>query len=622
MGAETQSTHDERRFRGRIGVTLTLFLVVLAIVPNTLLTVLVTRVANEQARAQAENQLESIVEFRSQEIQRMLESGWDVLNRVVEDTLQHARITTTVEARDRRLAPAEQVDEYLTEMLEDQNVFTELVLYTLDGEVRSATNAGLIGQSVAGAPYFLASLDGNTVHPIYYDEATGELYLMSTRVVTAVSGETVGVLAGRHDLNVLYDLLSSYVGLGSTGETYLVNQDRLLVSPSRFEDTVLAAAYESEGINRALAGQSGAASYEGYRQVPVIGAYRWLPTLQAALLAEIDQAEALQVGYQIERLSLLAAFILVVVSMSLGLGLTLWITRPLQALTKTATLVASGDYSQRTDVARTNEIGQLAYAFNKMTDQLVQTIGELDKHIEDLKEAKARVEEASRLKDDFLAVMSHELRTPLNASIGLLGLLEMDGKLDEEGIYMVRRARANNNRLLDLINNILDITRIEAGRMQLVPSEVDLRGMVTRLAQDMEILAEQKGLEFNVQIDDDVPQTLHTDPDALLKISTNLLSNAFKFTAHGSVTWQIMRQNGHIVMKVKDTGIGIPAHMHETIFERFRQVDSSSKRVHGGSGLGLSIVQRLCQAMKGSVHVESALGEGSTFIVTIPLSGS
>lgn len=230
-----------------------------------------------------------------------------------------------------------------------------------------------------------------------------------------------------------------------------------------------------------------------------------------------------------------------------------------------------------------------------------------------------QLREASRYKDEFFAVMSHELRTPLNAMIGLLGITLMKGKLAADDVNLVTRARANSDRLLTLINNILDLSRMEAGRMQLVANEINLHALVEKVRGTISVLAEQKQIEFHADLDPALPDIIHTDEDALLKVVTNLLGNAFKFTDKGSVTLSIKPQGENFVLAVRDTGLGIPAHMHEIIFESFRQADGSSTRKHGGSGLGLSIVRNLCQAMGGTVRVDSEPGQGSTFTVILPM---
>jgi two-component system, sensor histidine kinase len=234
--------------------------------------------------------------------------------------------------------------------------------------------------------------------------------------------------------------------------------------------------------------------------------------------------------------------------------------------------------------------------------------------------SEAAARETNRFKDQFLAIMSHELRTPLNAIIGFLGLMGMSKGLDERNTHLVQRARANAERLLRLINDILDLSKIESGRLELIPTAVSIRELVERWQSQMDVLAKQKGVNFVATIDPSLPDRLSVDEDAITKITTNLMSNAFKFTEKGEVSLKMSSKDKQWIIEVHDTGIGIPAHMHETIFEAFRQVDGSSQRAYGGTGLGLSIVSRLCKAMNGVVRVSSVVGEGSTFTVTLPLT--
>jgi signal transduction histidine kinase len=229
--------------------------------------------------------------------------------------------------------------------------------------------------------------------------------------------------------------------------------------------------------------------------------------------------------------------------------------------------------------------------------------------------------ETNRFKDQFLAIMSHELRTPLNAIIGFMGVIAMSNTLNERNSFLLQRARFNADRLLTLINDILDLSRIESGRFEIIPSEFQLRKLVEKWETHTDILAKEKGLALIINIDSKLPDQLYMDEDALTKITTNLLSNAIKFTQKGSVQLDLrLQDDSNWVIQVTDTGIGIPGHMHEVIFESFRQVDSSYTRSYGGTGLGLSIVQRLVKALGGTIRVTSEPGAGSTFTVTLPLT--
>jgi signal transduction histidine kinase len=188
---------------------------------------------------------------------------------------------------------------------------------------------------------------------------------------------------------------------------------------------------------------------------------------------------------------------------------------------------------------------------------------------------------------------------------------------------MLDRIEANSKRLLALINDILDIAKIEAGRMELVAQPFAPRALCETWQAQMAVLAEQKNLQFDIFVADDVPEVLYGDEGRITQIAINLLSNAFKFTEQGGVAltmaWEDALLTPNWVIQVRDTGTGISEDFLTVIFDEFRQVDSSTRRSYGGTGLGLAIVRNLCTLMRGTVTVESVVGVGSTFTVTLPL---
>lgn len=236
--------------------------------------------------------------------------------------------------------------------------------------------------------------------------------------------------------------------------------------------------------------------------------------------------------------------------------------------------------------------------------------------------AQQQAEDATRLKTQFLATMSHELRTPLNAIIGYteIQLAGMAGDLKDEQRDYQRRVLANAEHLLELINDVLDISKIEAGRLELLHKPFNVALWVEEIVAQTKGLADEKALAFEVHLDDRMPAVIVGDSARIKQIVINLLSNAFKFTPQGSVRLQV-RRHGPDAWRliVSDTGKGIPSHLQETVFEEFRQVDSTSQREQGGTGLGLSIVRKLTLMMGGNVRLQSEIGKGTTFIVTLPL---
>jgi CheY-like chemotaxis protein len=266
----------------------------------------------------------------------------------------------------------------------------------------------------------------------------------------------------------------------------------------------------------------------------------------------------------------------------------------------------------------------------QINSQLEEQTQLLEAQKEDLAQAQAvltdraeELERANQYKSEFLANMSHELRTPLNSSLILAKLLadNKDGNLSDEQVRFAQTIYSAGRDLLDLINDILDLSRIEAGRMEISPEPVALPPLVEGLVESLTPMAAQKGLAFTAAVEAGAPERIQTDPHRLGQILKNLLSNAIKFTEAGGVSLRVSAAGvGFVAFSVRDTGIGIPAHQQAIIFEAFRQADGSTHRKYGGTGLGLSISRDLARLLGGDIAVTSAPGTGSAFTLTLPVA--
>jgi len=260
--------------------------------------------------------------------------------------------------------------------------------------------------------------------------------------------------------------------------------------------------------------------------------------------------------------------------------------------------------------------------------QLAEQASVLDRKNEALNEAQVALQEradelqrASRYKSEFLANMSHELRTPLNSSLILAKLLSenKEGNLSAEQLTFAQTIYGAGNDLLNLINDILDLSKVEAGRLDLQPQFVSVPRLVESLQRVFAPLADEKKLTFEVHVQPDAPASMVTDNLRTEQILKNLLSNAIKFTETGGVTISVEpRPDDRVAFAVKDSGIGIPEGQQDVIFEAFRQADGTINRRYGGTGLGLSISRELARLLGGTIAVESAAGQGSTFTLTLP----
>jgi CheY-like chemotaxis protein/signal transduction histidine kinase/CHASE3 domain sensor protein len=272
---------------------------------------------------------------------------------------------------------------------------------------------------------------------------------------------------------------------------------------------------------------------------------------------------------------------------------------------------------QQVELEQTNaQLEEQAQQLETQRDDLVRTSASV--------ELKAReLEQASRYKSDFLANMSHELRTPLNSLLILSKLLgdNPDGNLSDDQVKFAQTIQSSGNDLLTLINDILDLSKIEAGHVEVRPETVALERLAVDMRQTFGPIAGERGLAFDIEIAPNCPETIDTDRQRIDQILKNLLSNAFKFTEKGRVTLSIERAaQNRIALSVSDTGIGISEEQQRAIFDAFHQADGTISRRFGGTGLGLSISRELSRLLGGGITLSSTPGEGSRFTLTVPLS--
>jgi two-component system sensor histidine kinase BarA len=314
-----------------------------------------------------------------------------------------------------------------------------------------------------------------------------------------------------------------------------------------------------------------------------------------------------------------------------------WVLRrlvlnPLQHLRNVSDEISRGNAELRANIDTGDEFNELGDAFNRMLRHMIegqaklQTLNsELDLKVDQLAQANLHLFEANRLKSDFLANMSHELRTPLNSIIGFSDVLHDISSLTDKQRRYAANIQKSGKLLLDMINDILDLAKVEAGKMEVSPTSFDIAMLVGAQCDMLNSLIDEKNMDLQIESDPELREVFQ-DQSKIQQILTNLLSNAIKFTPDGGrVTVSLGKlSDKYFHITVADTGVGIPDDDFEVIFEKFRQSNAVLQnggltRQHSGTGLGLSIVKELCKLLGGEVRLSSQLGTGSTFQVVLPI---
>jgi signal transduction histidine kinase len=340
---------------------------------------------------------------------------------------------------------------------------------------------------------------------------------------------------------------------------------------------------------------------------------------------------AIDKGMNLNRVFLISTALVIAILIMVGSYMTIRyvVVKPIKHLKEVSDAISAGELNVRSEIQTGDEFEDLSHAFNRMLrnlvsmqDRLRKVNSDLDRKVDELAQANMALYESNRLKGDFLATMSHELRTPLNSILGFSEVLLSGNQLNDKQKRWVGNIQSSGERLLNLINDILDLAKIEAGKMQVRVTEFSVYDVCEGQLTMFRPLAEKKNIDLRAQLEPGIP-VLRQDADKLLQILSNLLSNAVKFTPEGGrVVLRAEADAGALVLTVADTGVGIAPEEQELVFDKFRQAGNPLTREHAGTGLGLSIVRELAKLLGGEVTLHSELGRGSTFTVRVPLQRS
>jgi signal transduction histidine kinase/DNA-binding response OmpR family regulator len=561
-------------------------------------------------RQAAFSRLTMTATLKEKEISRWLVSCEEDFLLIAEFPTVREDIRTLLETSSETLehqAAYQRLGAYFAEISKKKPKFTEISLQNRANQILLSTDPKLEGTYEISTN--LTEVDtivpGETFTPIFYvSPETGEPAITYATKVFDATGDRQGMILANLNLKRIDDIISERTGLDKTDETYLVGS---LASKTAFisrDDTArdFPQGPHSQGIDAAFRGENGAALYDNYRGQRVLGVYSWLADQDIALLAEISEAEAFA---------------------------------PARRLATTIMLVGIG------------AAGILSFGVSRLAHQLSESRKQIESYSDRLEKTAAAANAANRTKSEFLANMSHELRTPLNAILGFTQMMQRESDRNSDQHEYLGIISRSGEHLLNLINDVLSMAKIEAGRTVFEPNTFDLHHLLRTLEETLRIKAEEKSLQLFVKVQRNVPQFIKTDEMKLRQVLVNLLSNAIKFTQAGQITLTVSLGEAlgsseftesvesvnseespkylksqtttsqsvayqHILFTLQDTGLGIDPSELPRLFDPFYQ-SSKTKKAHQGAGLGLAISQRFVQLMGGTLQVQSQPHQGATF---------
>lgn len=522
-----------------------------------------------------------------------------------------------------------------------------------------------------------AKADGIYLSDVLYDESA-DLYAIDIAIrLDSKKGDFIGVVKTSLSIEELVSIVREFESDAKDGK-YMVHENhqtmeyklltkdlRVIYSTEKYAvldslQNILPPEIANHSIEKSYLISNGDAIGEGEELFAFAhsNGYRNNPGLGWIVVIEHNTEETFNSIKELRKTLIFISGILILATLAVGFIFSKSISKPIIELKERATKVGKGELEIKEITPTNDEIGELAKSFNKMAlnlksyqDKLIKSekertkelekevskkTSDLNKYVsslektrtatlnilEDLDDTNKHLKDLDKAKSDFLNIVSHELKTPLTAMFAYLDIIEdLDQNFTPDELKAIDAIRRNSRQLKNLINNILEISRIEAGKFEIINSDVDPVQKIKDVIENLKPLAENKKIKLISKVDPKLNKMV-TDEQRLEEILNNLISNAIKFTENGTITITGSVKGQDAIFSVDDTGVGIPEEKKKEMFQKFYQVDASISRKYGGTGLGLSITKQLIELQNGKIWFESKKGKGTTFFFTLPLKGA
>ncbi len=568
-------------------------------------------------------------------------------------------------------------EDVLNRMLGSEPSIRQLILLDADGQKLaevsrlSRESLGKLGRMLGDDPFSRTKIGERYMSSVYIDNMTSEPLVLIAVPVENVFGDFEGTLIAEVNLKFMWDLVDS-IKIGDSGFAYVVDREGDLIA---FGDIGRVLKGDNMGYLKEVKDfmSEGASGHEPEAEITtgidgnqVVTSHVDLGEPDWAVVIEMPVTEAYSsVMNEIFLIAVAAAFSLLA-AVSGSVYLSRRITKPIKTLRDAVVDIGSGKLGTKIEIASKNEIGDLASSFNKMAsdlrlshDELRQHASELERNVrertldldqkvseltetktavlnmmddmdstnrelvetkEELENSFKKLSEVDAKKDQFISIAAHELKTPLTSIHGFSQLLHNDAIVadSEKRKKYLGIIDSESKRLANLVNEILDLSRIDLGTIKFVFDNVDVNEIMESVKSEMDVPVGEHGLKSEYHVEKNLPK-IFTDRERLTQVLINLINNSVKYTPKGKITVTVKKTGRYIQFSVSDTGIGIAKENMEKVFERFYQVDSSYTRKAGGTGLGLSLCKEFIEMLGGRIWVESVLGRGSTFNFALPV---